>query len=89
MKRVHGVRALKDRLVISYSDDDDPSWVWGREVDVSWKENPHVRRVIHLTSQLLELLVGGPTAIPNNEELLQEWIAKLLREHSEGGQKAP
>ena len=85
MKHVHDVRALKDRIVIRYSDDTDPPWVWGREVDVSWKENPHVRRVIHLTSQLLELLVEDPTAIPNNEELLQEWIAKLLSGQSHDG----
>ena len=82
MKRVHGVRALKDRLVISYSDDDDPPWLWGREVDVAWKENPHIGRVVRLTSNLLELLVGDPQAIPANEEILQEWIARLFREHS-------
>ena len=89
MKHVHDVRALKDRIVIRYSDDNDPPWVWGREVDVSWKENPHVRRVIHLTSQLLELLVGDPTAIPDNEELLQEWIAKLLSGQSRDGSGTP
>jgi len=85
MKRVHGLRALKDRLVISYSDDADPPWVWGREVDVSWKENPGIGRVVRLTSNLLELLVGDPQAIPANEEVLQEWIARLFREHSQEG----
>ena len=89
MKRVHGVRALKDRLVISYSDDDDPPWVWGREVDVTWKEDPNVRRVIHLTYELLHLLVTEPNSVPSNEEILQEWVAKLLREHSGNGQKTP
>ena len=82
MKHIHGVRALKDRLVISYSDDGDPPWVWGREVDVTWKEDPNVRRVIRLTSELLHLLVAEPGAVPANEEILQEWIARLLREHS-------
>jgi len=85
MRRVHGVNALKDRLVIRYSDDTDPPWVWGREVDVSWKESSHVRRVVRLTANLLELLVGDPQAIPANEEILQEWIARLLREHSQEG----
>lgn len=85
MRHVHGVRAMKDRLVISYSDDTDPSWVWGREVDVSWKENPGIGRVVRLTANLLELLVGDPQAIPANEEILQEWIARLLSEPSGGG----
>ena len=88
MKHVHGVRALKDRLVISYSDDGDPPWVWGREVDVSWKENPHIERVTRLTAKLLTLLVADPQAIPANEELLQEWIARLFRETPSDGQGA-
>jgi hypothetical protein len=33
--------------------------------------------------------VGDDRAIPAHEEILQEWIAKLLREHSGDGQKAP
>ena len=82
MKRVHGVQALKDRIVIRYSDDDDPPWVWGREVDVAWKDDPHVRRITHLTSHLCLLLLGDPKAVPANEEILQEWIAKLFRGHS-------
>ena len=87
MKHVHGVNALKDRLVIRYSDDEDPRWVWGHEVDVSWKEDPNVRRIIHLAYRCFDLLVTDPKAVPGNEEILQEWVARLLREHSEGGQK--
>ena len=88
MKHVHGVQALKDRIVIRYSDDTDPPWVWGREVDVAWKDDPHVRRIVRLTCDLFLLLLADPQAAPANEEILQEWIARLFREHSGDGQKA-
>ena len=82
MKRVHGVQALKDRIVIRYSDDEDPPWVWGREADVAWREDPNVRRITHLACHLFLLLLDDPKAVPANEEILQEWVARLFREHS-------
>ena len=89
MKHVHGVDAKKDHLIIRYSDDDDPPWVWGRELVVGWKDDPRVRRLAHVGYHVFHLLVNDPKAVTVNEEILQEWLGRLFDEHPREGHEHP
>ena len=87
MKHLHGVEALKDRLVLRYSDDADPSWVWGREIEIAWKAHPNVSRLVAVACHIFELLITRPDLVESNDELLQEWLGQCFQARPRNGQE--
>jgi hypothetical protein len=89
MTYVKEVDFRKDVVVIRYTDDEAPAWAVGRELVIDWRKNPNVERLIHVAYHILHLLVTDPAAVAANDEVLQEWVGRLLQEQPEEGHDAP
>ena len=89
MKHVREVDFHKDGVVIRYVDDDDPEWVRGHELALNVKKHPHVDRLLHVAYHVFALFVNDPQGVSANDEVLQEWIGRLLVEQPEDGHDSP
>lgn len=89
MRYVKEVDFRKDIIVIRYTDDDDPAWAAGRELVIDWRKNPNVERLIHVAYHVLHLFVDNPAAVTVNDEVLQEWLGRLLQEQPGDGHETP
>lgn len=89
MKYVKAVDFQKDYLLVRYTDDEDPAWAVGREVAIDWRKDSKVQRLAHVAYHLFYLFVADPNAVTKNDEVLQEWIGRLLDERPEEGHDLP
>ena len=89
VQRVKVVEFGKNLIYIRYTDDNDPPWARGRELAIDWEKNAHVERLAHVAYHIFRLFITNPEAVAANDEILQEWIGKLLNEHPEEGHELP
>ena len=83
MKRINRVEYDYDgdRVTIQYSDAQDPKWVEGRVLAVTWRNSSHVvGRLMHVTCHIFILLVQNPECLEANDEILQQWVGRLFDE---------
>lgn len=80
MTHIKQVEFDRDYLLIRYRDDEDPPWSAGRELAVNWRKDSHVERLAHVAYHVFYLFVTNPDGVAKNDEILQEWIGKLLHE---------
>ena len=92
MKRINRVEYDydRDRVTIQYSDEQDPKWVEGRVLAVTWGNSSHVvGRLMHVTCHIFLLLVQNPDYVETHDEILQEWLGKLFHEQPEDEHETP
>ncbi len=89
MKRVRAVEFQKEYILVRYVDEDDPPWTAGHELAINWRKESRVERLAHVAYHVFLLFVSRPDAVAANDEVLQEWIGKLIHEDPGEGHDVP
>ena len=89
MKQVNAVEFGKHYMLVRYTDDTDPPWVTGRELAIDWRKVSNVGRLAHVGYHVFHLFVNDPGAVARNDEILQEWLGRLLDKELEDDHERP
>ena len=89
MKRVSAVEFGRQYILVRYTDEADPPWAVGRELAIDWRKASNAERLAHVGYHVFHLFINDPTAVAANDEILQEWIGKLLHEQPGADHECP
>ena len=89
MKRVSAVEFGRQHILVRYTDEGDPSWAAGRELAIDWRKASTAERLAHVGYHVFHLFINDPNAVALNDEILQEWLGKLLQERPEDNHDRP
>ena len=89
MKRVSAVEFGRQYILVRYTDEADPPWAVGRELAIDWRKASNTERLAHVGYHVFLLFVNDPEAVAANDEILQEWLGKLLQERPEENHERP
>ena len=89
MKQIHRIDFKEGTIAVRYTDDQDPKWAKERILDVDWRESAHVERLAHVGYHVFLLLVEHPELVETHDEILQEWVGRLLDQRPVEGHEAP